>query len=87
MEQNHGQPKYLCTNSHYRRRAMVPLLMKAEDNLAVRIVQRDERDDQIGESCQIEHGEVGVTFEPILGKHDFQAQIEAEKSDQAREDR
>ena len=87
MEHNDRQSEDLCTDSKNGRWVVVPLLMEAEDNFTVLIVNRNDRDYQECKSCQVKHSQITIALESILRQHNFKAQIEAKKSYQARENR
>ena len=65
---------------------MVPLLVELEDDLAVRVIEGNQRDNEIRERGKVEDSQVRVALETILGQHHLEAEVEAEEADEARED-
>ena len=46
---------------------VVPLLLELEDDLAVRVIEGNQRDDEIRERGEVEDSQVRVALETILG--------------------
>ena len=87
MDENYGKAEYLSADSNDRHWVMVPLLLKVEDDFAVRVIEGNQRDNEIRERGKVEDSQVRVALETILGQHHLQAKVEAEETDEAREDR
>ena len=87
MHEDYGEAENLSADSNDRYWVVVKLLLELEDDLAVRVIEGNQRDDEIRERGEVEDSQVRVALETILGQHHLQAEVEAEKADEAREDR
>ena len=83
MHEYYGKAEDLSAYSNDRYWVVVKLLLKLEDDFAIRVIEGNQRDDEIRERGEVEDSQVRVALKTILGQHHLQAEVEAEETDEA----